>query len=283
MKKTHALFALALILVATTLRAESISFGIFPYISASKLIKSHQPLAVYLSERIGVPVNIESASGFKPFIQRTRQLQYDLLMTAPHMGALAKMQSGYQPVAVARNKLTATFVVLKSSGIKSFQDLPSGVITLPPEKAVISKMALETLQQNGITTTQLQPRYTPSHDNAYKALLQGDSIVAAVSSPTYLRMPDAISKQLRVIGHSQAIPGNMFLMSPQQPPQRIQQVARLMLDFKDHPAGPAYFKKTRMEGFRAVTEQDLKILAPYVKSIFGYAPESAQRTDKPES
>ena len=250
--------------------ADSLKLGIFPYLSAGKLLKIHNPLASYLSENLNSQVNLISAPGFGQFIQRTKKQKYDIIITAPHMGALALLQSNYQRLAVSSNKSHAVFVSLNKSKFNSFKNIQQASITLPPEKAIITKLALQTLSEQDSNINELNIEYTQSHNNALKSVLIGESDVAAFGFPTWNRTSDVDKSRLQVLGASEGIPGFMIVANASMSQQKIQKITRLLLNFHHTDKGKAYFKTTRLEPFRAITEQDIEDLKPFVKSIFNF-------------
>jgi len=250
--------------------AEPLKLGIFPYLSAAELIEQHKPLADYLGQRLGRKVIISSASDFPGFLQRTREGRYDLVLTAPHMGALAILRDGYQPLAVASNKLHAVIASNRHSAWTNLQQLRNARILLPPKKAIISLLAMDTLASAGLDPRKLDIRFTRSHNNALQSVVKGRSDASAFSSPTYQRYIDQGGSDLRVLATSPNIPGNFLVANADLDPELTASLRRALIDFGATAEGRRYFKRTRQQGFRPIIEDDLLRLRPFIKRIFGY-------------
>lgn len=264
------LLLLCLLTLPPTSFAASLSLGIFPYISASKLLRIHKPVADYLAQQLDQPVNIVSAPGFPQFIQRTRNKKFDIIITAPHMGALAILQSRYQPLAVSTNRSHAVFLVKKSSAIQSLAQLKHAAITLPPQKAIISKLALQTLRQAGLNPQQLDIQYTRSHNNALESVLNDATDVAAIGLPTWNRASTSDKNSLRIIAESSDIPGFMVLANPDMDDRQAQKIAQALQTFHLTQSGKQYFYQSKLQRFRAINTQDIEQLKPFLSAIFNF-------------
>ena len=251
--------------------AETLKLGVFPYLSAAQLIKQHKPLADYLSQQLDMNVTISSATDFPGFLRRTREGRYDVVLTAPHMGALAIRRDGYQPLAVARNKLHAVIASNRNSDWTELRQLKNARIILPPKKAIISLLALDTLNDEGLNSDQLDIRYTQSHNNALQSVIMRRSDAAAFSSPTYQRYLDQGGNELRVLATSGDIPSNFLVANSDLDSGLTKRLRQALLEFDQTSTGRQYFKRTRQLGFRPIVDNDLERLRPFVKRIFGFA------------
>lgn len=73
-------------------------FGVFPNLTARQTIVTYRPLADVLERHLQRRVILFSARNFKTFVERTRQGEYDILLTAPHLAWLARQDAGYRPL-----------------------------------------------------------------------------------------------------------------------------------------------------------------------------------------
>ena len=266
------LLLLFLLSAGLSVQAEDrpLKLGIFPYLSAAQLIELHKPLADYLSRRLDRPVSIASASTFPDFLQRSRNGQYDLVLTAPHMGALHILRDGFQPLAVAENRLYAVIASNRNSSWQRLDQVRDAHLLLPPPKAIVSLLALDRLKAAGIDLDSLAIRHTRSHDNALQSVLKGRSDIAAFSSATWQRYLDQGGDELRVLATSASMPGNFLVANPELDPALVGQLRQALWQFGQSAEGERYFMRTRQQGFRPVLPNDLQRLRPYLKRIFGY-------------
>lgn len=261
---------MTLLVCSPYISADSIKLGIFPYISASRLLKTHLPVAKYLSENLNQPVDIISAPSFPEFIARTKQQKFDIIITAPHMGTLAILQSNYQRLAVTNNRTYAVFVTLKASGIKTLKDVNHASLTLPPQKAIISQLALQTLSEQGTDFNSVDITFTLSHNNALQSVLNRESDVAAFAIHIWESAEDSNKEILHVLGASTKIPGLFILARPGMPAHRVDKISSLLQNYHRTQAGKNYFKHTKFNRFRAITETDINELKPHVQTIFNF-------------
>lgn len=248
--------------------AQTLKFGIFPYFSPSKLMRVHQPLAQHLDQHLPESVKLITAPNFKSFLQRTRALQYDVIFTAPHMGVLAEQQSGYQRLAKGLNRSHAVFVVPKQSEIQSLKDLVHKKLALPPERAIINKLAWQCLHEQKIDTTQINIQATRSHNNALTLVLKGLTDAAAFGLPTWRTAKPEIKAQLRVIEESPSIPGFMLLAHPSKSAEWVAEVQKQLMAFGETTMGNTYVKNAGLKGFAPIEDADVNLLLPYVEMIF---------------
>ncbi len=69
--------------------------GVQPFINPGAGAGQSGPPAGFLKRRRGQAVPLESATDDADFARRTRRRAYDLVVTAPHPGLLARAEAGY--------------------------------------------------------------------------------------------------------------------------------------------------------------------------------------------
>ncbi len=62
------------------------------------MVETYRPLANELEKQLHRRVVIYSARDYKTFAARTRQGEYDIILTAPHLAWLARQEAGYRPL-----------------------------------------------------------------------------------------------------------------------------------------------------------------------------------------
>ncbi len=247
---------------------KNLTLGVFPYFSAAKLLKLHTPVINRLNSTLDEHFTMVSAPSFGEFIKRTKAGEYDLVITAPHMGRLAEMQSAYQRVAMTGNKSYTVFVVKNNAEYKTLADIKGGTITLPPKKAIISKLALKTMEQAGLSKDDVMLNYTKSHNNALLSVIRGESKVAAFGYPTWKRYPAKDKKSLRVLATSEKIPGFLMMANSRLDTELVKRMTKSLVNFGNSESGKAYFSATALESFEAVDDVAMDKLTAYVREIF---------------
>ncbi len=94
-------FVFVLVLGPSALASENtpLTLGVFPYVTPAQLASFHTPLKDYLAKSLQRPVSLVTAPDFDSFVDRTRKGQYDIIITAPHLGRLAETRDSYKRLA----------------------------------------------------------------------------------------------------------------------------------------------------------------------------------------
>jgi phosphonate transport system substrate-binding protein len=146
-------FSLALLFaVCGLVRAADtpLTFGVFPYVSRGQLMELHTPLKRYLEKQLQQPADMITAPDFVEFMARTQQGEYDLVLTALHLGRLAETRGGYLRVAKTGYQVHGIFLARKDSGIRSLADLKGKTIMLAQPISIIYQMGVQELIRNGL-------------------------------------------------------------------------------------------------------------------------------------
>lgn len=248
---------------------ERLTLGIFPYYSSEKLVALHTPLKTYLSEQLNHPISMRSAPSFKDFAKRTNNAQYDLVITAPHLARIAEQKADYRCIAITGNVSYAAFVSLKDNGLKQISDLKGKTIALPPTRAIIHQLALETLRDAGLTPGKdVYLRVENSHNGAMLAALKQHADAAAFGLPTWRGASPEHKAKMEMFAHSKEIPGFAFLIHTRIPPTSSDRLKTALLGFPDTTEGQIYLQRTGLEGFIPATRNTLQSLDPYIDAMF---------------
>lgn len=257
------LFALLPLLASA---AEPVRFGIFPYVSPGKLVQFHLPLKQHLERTLGQPVGLVSAPDFEAFVERTAAGRYDYVLTAPHLGRLAELRSGYQRVARSLHVVQGIYLARDDSGIQSLADLEHHTVTMAARVSVIFQMAQHQLAQLGLQDgVNLTIRETTTHNNAMYAPLRGESDASVTGILLWTKLGHTHKQKLRVIGTTPEAPGFMLMANPRVSAAELDQVRRAVLGFADTPAGKEYFATTGLRGFAPIADATMESMDPYIK------------------
>lgn len=261
------LAALCYLLISQPVNAEekSIQFGIFPYVSPGQLVKFHNPLRAYMEETLGEKVSLVTAPSFKDFVSRTHEGQYDIIMTAPHLGKLAELQ-GYKRIAHDMHEVQGIYLVQKDSDIKQLTDLKGKVITLIGRAAIITQMVEYQLKSLGMEEGKDYTfRLTRTHNNAMYAPLRGESDASVTGTLLFNKIGEEDRKHVRVIGKTPMAPGFMVMAGKRISEAQRQKLTQALLNFINTPAGQDYLKTTGLKRFEPITDQEMQDMEPYIQ------------------
>jgi len=243
-----------------------LTLGVFPYVTPVQLAAFHTPLKDYLAAGLGRPVTLVTAPDFTSFIDRTRDGQYDIVVTAPHLGRLAETRDGYKRVVQTSHTVQGFFLARKDSGINKIGDLKGKTVMIAQKVSIVYQMAEHTLRENGLvpgeSVTIIETR---THNNAMHAPLRGEADASVTGKLLWYVLDDAQKEQMRVIGTSSEAPGFLVMAHPRLPAQDIEKIKKLLLDFHLKPGSESYFTTNGYEKFQAVDDRAMKGLDPYIQ------------------
>ncbi len=238
--------------------------GVFPYVTPVQLAQFHTPLKDYLAARLKRPVTLVTAPDFMSFVERTRDGQYDLVITAPHLGRLAETRDGYQRVAQTGHTVQALFLARKDSGIEKIEDLKGRRVMVAQKVSLIYQMAEQMLRNHGlvpgVSVTIVETR---THNNAMHAPLRGEADASVTGTLLFKVLEDEQKKQLRVIGSSPEMPGFMVMANKRLSAPDVAKIRGLLLDYHTVPGSEAYFSATGYQRFRLIDDRVMRAMDTY--------------------
>lgn len=261
-------FLLALMLGPPAMASEktALTLGVFPYVSPVQLAAFHTPLKDYLAESLQRPVTLVTAPDFNSFVDRTREGQYDLVFTAPHLGRLAETRDGYKRLAQTSHTVQGFFLVRKDSNIQKIKDLKGKSVMIAQKVSIVYQMAEHTLRKNGLmhgeSVTIIDSR---THNNAMLAPLRGEADASVTGKLLWYGLDDEQKNQLRVIGTTEEAPGFLVMAHPRLATQDIEKIKKLLLDFNLKPGSESYFTINGFDKFQPVDDRAMKELDPYTR------------------
>lgn len=250
-------------------------FGIFPYLSPRALLTTHQPLRLFLAERLGRPLQLSTAINYESFNERTLRGDYDLLITPPHLARLAQIEAKYVPLAVYSKVLRGVLAVRKTSPVTEVRQLRGKVVATPDRLALVTLVGTRLLADNGLHAgTDYSLLTTTSHASAAYAAARGEALAVFTELATFQKqIPAEVREELRILALMGNLPHVMFLAHPRLGPQRIEALRAGLLDFaRNTPEGKSFIEDSGFEGIRPVTDADMKAMDPYVLALQSLIP-----------
>jgi len=248
---------------------EALTLGIFPYLSANQMVDQLSPLGKRLEEALGRKVILVSAPDFMSYVERTAKGEYDLVLTAPHMGRLAQTRDGWQLVVQSGQKTATVLLVRKESSIHSIEDLRGKKMAVGDWRSVTYLLAEEAIAQKGLTLGKdVEVVETATFSNVVQSVFLGEVDVGA--TPTLLwdkweHVNAEQHSQLREIFRAQpATPSFLVMASPKTDQATIRRLRDSLLSFNDTVTGKSFFQKSQYESFLPLDEATMERIDPYV-------------------
>lgn len=236
-----------------------IIFGILPIVSTTKLIKRFAPMAKYLSEKLGIPVHMETATDFRTFMNRTNnEERYDLLFTAPHLYYLAQRKAKYKVIVrVAAPDMKALIVVPKKSKIKTLHDLKGNELSTTDPLALATLMIRAHLSAAGINPDQdLKMINTPTHNASLLSAFKGITDAGSLMQPPFKNAKKEITQSMRILSITDGSPHMPIAVSPRISNELANKIKMALLELKSSEKGRTLLKKLRWPGFVSAKPKD---------------------------
>ena len=269
MKQSIKIFYLFLsftLLFSTLLYAKKdvIHLSIFPYLTVGKVIQHNKELKDYLSKELHKPVSIVSARSIPAYVKSIKNSTHQLILAPPHVGRLAQVKAGYQPIAIATQPIQVHFVVKKNSPIKTLSDAKGKTLSMAPPKAIIHQLALEDLHKHDLYIGKnISHLTTKGHVNALFALLKGKSDIAITGNNIWTKITIKQKNDLRILYEGAKAPGFIMLGHKSLTQDNIQKIRKALLKFNSSNKSKNYLFKS----FTTIEDKTLKSLDKYLKMM----------------
>ena len=241
-----------------------LTLGIFPYVSPGQLVTFHTPLKDYLAKNLKRPVTLVTAPDFNSFFERTRQGQYDIIITAPNLGRFAETHDGYKRLAQTGHHIQAIFLTRKDSDIQKIEDLRGKTIMIAQPVSLLYQMAEHLIREKGLvpgeSVTIIETR---THNNAMYAPLRGEADASATGTLLWQVLGQEQKDQMRVIGTTEEAPGFMVMANKRLSTKDINKIQDLLLNYHKVADGKRYFETTGYKQFIKIDDTVMKRLDPY--------------------
>lgn len=218
-----------------------IVLGVHPFKPATRLTESFQPLAQYLSARMGQPVTLRIARDYQDHVDSVANGSYDLAYMGPSLyvklresyGAfplLARQRTGAQPVFHSKIFVRADSPVTDLAGLVgrrvAFGDPKSTMGHLVPRYM---------LWQAGVNVDQLAShKFVNDHVNVALGVLTGEFDAGAVKEDVFYQYE---KRGLRAIATSAPISDHLFIGSKRMPPAVVERLRTILLAMHQDPDG----------------------------------------------
>lgn len=234
-------------------------FGVFPFMSLSRLEEIFAPIAVDLSRTLGRKVHFRSAKNFKQFRSRLSKQDYDIAFIQPFDYVRTAFPSGYLPLVSRRDTLNALVVARQESPFQDPQDLKESVIGLPPETSAVSHLGLLVLTRLGLRAGQeIKIRHLKTHDACLQKLLAGIIDACATARGPLSLFKRKMNVQLKVLIKSPTIPSSLFVAHSRVIESDRKAMMKMLLSFSPIPDGRVWFPKG--QPFRGVIDEDYDVV-----------------------
>lgn len=243
--------------------------GVFPYLSASQMMEQLSPLVKRMEEALGEKITMVSAPDFLSYVERMAKGEYDLVITAPHMGRLAQTRDGWQLVVQSGQKLIPVILVRKDSAIHEVSDLRGKTLAVGNRHSVTCLLAEEALiGQELAPGKDFNIVETATFSNVEQSVFLGEVDAGATASLHWDSWQYANHEQydqLREIFRAKpAAPSFLVMVNPRMNRTTVNRLTASLLSYHETPEGRDFFRKSQFESFLPLDEATMKNIDPYV-------------------
>jgi phosphonate transport system substrate-binding protein len=260
---------IGLLLLATCIRPAAsadkpLTLGVFPGMTAMQTLTVYRPLASALEKQLQRSVVVYSARDFRTFVARSRQGEYDILLTAPHLAWLARQDSGYRPLLKYAQPVRGLLVVRSDSPLDKLDALRGRTIAMADPIALAGLAIQAELAKHGLRPG-IDYRTTDSgtHTNGMIQVINGHVDAAVLGLHPYNLAPPELRRQLRVLVESPPLSSLMYLTHPRLHDTEALAIRTALLSFAASPEGQAFMQRGGYGGFADVDGSELQAFRPY--------------------
>lgn len=236
-----------------TCLAQTLTFGIVPQQSASRLAEQWIPIIEALSQETGLNIIFGTAPDIPTFEQRLAEGVYDIAYMNPYHYTVFSQQPGYLALAKAKDKYIQGIIVARNdSPIETLDQLNNQKLAFPSPAAFAATILTQSdLNDAGI---KYDIDYVSSHDSVYLGVSRGFYPAGGGIMRTFNSLSDEVKSQLKVIWKTDSYTPHAIALHPRLSQQHTRALQSALLSLDDTSSGKAQLNKLGLKGF--VTAQD---------------------------
>ncbi len=259
-------------LAVTPLRAHAqtaaaLEIGVLPNISARVLLAQYQPMREFLARETRRAVHVSTAPSWAAFHQRTLAADYDLIVTAAHLGRLAQIERGYQPLLVYAPSIKGLLVCAKSRPIRQPGELAGQTLVLSNPQSLVTMRGLQWLGEQGLQRQRdFKTMATPTDDSVGAVVVRSDAIAALCSGGEFRAIPEAIRHQLQIVSTFAEVPGFVVMANPALGAAAARALKEQLMQFASaSDEGRSFLEATGFSGMRELPVGMMEAMDSYVE------------------
>jgi phosphonate transport system substrate-binding protein len=241
--------------------AQAFQVGVLPNLSPRVLLTNYRPLRDYLSDALGIPVEIATAPDFKTFQARTLAGDYDLVVTAANLGRIAQLDAGLTLIAGFEPAIPALLVTLKAAPATSIEALRGKALAVSNPQSMLVLLGKNWLRQRGLSAgTDYEVVWTRNEDSLAQVLTSGSAPLAMMSAGELRAIRPEIAERLAVMDEFAKLPNFLLLQGRAMPSERAAALRTALLAFPATDLGREFTALTGVRAIRPVPANDLETI-----------------------
>ena len=266
----------------TTQTAEArptITIGLIPERNIFKQLDRYEPLADYLSKRIGADIKLKILTRYGNIIDNFVSVGLDGAFFGSFSYALAHVKLGIEPLARPEtvdgiSTYHGLILVRKDGGIKTAQDMKGKVFAFVDRATTAGYLLpLAYFKENGIDDYQKflgETYFAGTHEAAIYDLLNKKADICAAKNTIFNRLAardQRLTTELLVLARSPDVPENGLAIRKGLDGEIKNELKKTLLSMDGDPEGIEILKKFGARKFIETTNDDYASVYKYVKEI----------------
>lgn len=258
---------------------ENLLIGLIPERNIFKQIERYEPLAAYLSKKIGINIKLKVLTRYGNIIDNFVSTGLDGAFFGSFTYALAHAKLGVEPIARPVSvDGTSTYHGLiftrKDSDIKDPNDMKGKIFTFVDKATTAGYLLpLSYFKTHGISdykTYFKETYFAGTHEDAIYDVLNKKADIGAAKNTMYYKLAnvdDRIKNELFVLEKSPDVPENGLAVRSDLDVSVKSKLKEILLQMHDDPVGKTVLKKFGAQVFIETKDNDYKGVYDYVKTI----------------
>jgi phosphonate transport system substrate-binding protein len=249
---------------------DNYTFGVFPYLSATRLESIYLPVSIEVSKALGKKVSFRTSTEYKKFFEKLKQQSFDIALIQPFWYPPAVDQYNYLPLLRYGEPLAARIMVLSNSPIKTIDDLRGKIIATPPAIVPIVHMAKRALQDHGLNPEEdLQLKAFRTVDSCIKQVIIGNASGCVAPNHAHSNIKNKVHTPMRSILESPGIPNISLVVHSRVPREEREKIKNLLLSWGEDGSDEHknLLNSIGTNGFIQSKDHDYEIVRTFLREI----------------
>jgi phosphonate transport system substrate-binding protein len=260
---------------------DELLLGIEPEHNIFDQMERYRYLAKYLSESLGVKVNLTIMSRYGEVIKRFKSLRLDGAFLTSYTATMAINELNLEPIVNPVNQdgestSQGYIFVRKDSGIRNMMDMRGGnIVFVDPATLEGYLFPLAFLKQHGVNDiNSFFNRYyfAGSHASAVFAVLDGRADIGAAKSTVFHQLvinDPSIGQELEIIAQSAKVPETTLCIKSEIDQEIREKLVSILLQMDTTPEGQAVLGHFQAQSFISSNREDFNSIEKMAQENLG--------------
>ncbi len=253
--------------------AQPIILAVHPYLPVSEIQTRFAPLAKYLSQQLGRPVDIRVGASYSEHIEAIGRDEVDIAFMGPALFVMLTERFGPKPVLASfqvgrKPFLEGVITVRQDSPIHSLAELKAKRFAFgDPDSTMGHIVPRYMMSQAGVSVKNLSEyRFLNSHKNVAMGVLVGDFDAGALKREVF---DEFASKGLRILVETPVTPDHLFVANNKLTEAEVTRMREALLTLHLKPGGAEVLAQLHkgLSAFVTVDAHQYDVLKPMVRAV----------------